>query len=41
MQLRRGNRDAARASFQAALGLARNATERRFLEKRLLSCEAS
>jgi len=39
MQLRRGNRDAARASFQAALGLARNATERRFLEKRLLSCE--
>jgi RNA polymerase sigma factor (sigma-70 family) len=39
MELRRGNRHAARKNFEAALGLARNATERRYLEKRLLSCD--
>ena len=35
LELRRGNRDAAREHFQAALALARNPTERRFLEKRV------
>ncbi len=35
LELRRGNRDAAREHFQAALALARNPTERRFLEKRM------
>lgn len=39
LELRLGNRDAARAHFSAALGLARNLTERRFLEKRVLACE--
>jgi RNA polymerase sigma-70 factor (ECF subfamily) len=39
LELRRGNRDAARTQFVAALGLARNATERRFLERRVASCE--
>jgi RNA polymerase sigma-70 factor (ECF subfamily) len=39
LELRRGNRDAARTQFIAALGLARNATERRFLERRVASCE--
>jgi RNA polymerase sigma-70 factor (ECF subfamily) len=38
LELRRGNDAAAREHFKAALGLARNATERRFLEKRLESC---
>ena len=38
LELRRGNRDAAREHFAAALALARNATERRFLEKRLQAC---
>jgi RNA polymerase sigma-70 factor (ECF subfamily) len=38
-ELRRGNREAARAHFAAALGLARNPAERRFLEKRLRSCK--
>ncbi|MGH7712684.1 MAG: RNA polymerase sigma factor [Gemmatimonadaceae bacterium] len=38
LELRRGNGEAAREYFQAALGLARNASERRFLEKRLQSC---
>ncbi len=38
MELRRGRRHAARAHFQAALGLARNAAERRFLERRLVDC---
>lgn len=38
LELRRGNRDAAREHFGAALALARNPTERRFLEKRLSSC---
>jgi RNA polymerase sigma factor (sigma-70 family) len=38
LELRRGNGDAARAQFRAALALARNATERRFLEKRVREC---
>jgi len=38
LELRRGNRASARTYFHAALGLARNTTERRFLEKRLRSC---
>src|SRR5206468_1746561 len=41
LELRRGNRDAARAHFSAALALARNATERRFLTKRLDTCNLS
>ena len=41
LELRRGNPAEARTHFQAALGLARNATERRFLEKRLRSCDGS
>jgi len=39
LELRRGDRAAARAHFHVALGLARNAAERRFLERRLRSCE--
>jgi RNA polymerase sigma-70 factor (ECF subfamily) len=39
LELRRGNREAARAHFAAALTLARNPTERRFLEKRMRTCE--
>jgi RNA polymerase sigma-70 factor (ECF subfamily) len=35
LELRRGNRDAAREHFSAAHALARNPTERRFLEKRI------
>src|SRR5207247_1965092 len=35
LELRRGNRAAAREHFSAALALARNAAERRFLEKRM------
>ena len=38
LELRRGNRGAARRHFRAALDLARNGTERRFLDKRLRSC---
>jgi RNA polymerase sigma-70 factor (ECF subfamily) len=38
LELRRGNHDAAREYFSAALALARNSTERRFLEKRLRAC---
>ena len=38
LELRRGNHDAAREHFRAALALARNPTERRFLEKRVRSC---
>lgn len=34
LELRRGNHDAARAHFMDALALARNPTERRFLERR-------
>jgi len=39
LELRRGDRAAARAHFREALGLARNAAERRFLEKRLQQCD--
>jgi RNA polymerase sigma-70 factor (ECF subfamily) len=39
LELRRGNREAARKQFEAALGVARNGEERRFLEKRLRNCE--
>jgi RNA polymerase sigma-70 factor (ECF subfamily) len=38
MEARLGNRGAARTHFHAALGLARNAAERRFLERRLRDC---
>jgi RNA polymerase sigma-70 factor (ECF subfamily) len=40
LELRRGRRDNARAHFKAALGLARNPMERRFMEQRMLVCEA-
>jgi RNA polymerase sigma-70 factor (ECF subfamily) len=39
LELRRGDRAAARAHFHHALSLARNGAERRFLEKRLACCE--
>jgi RNA polymerase sigma-70 factor (ECF subfamily) len=38
LHLRLGDRDRARAHFDAAHALARNATERRFLARRLLAC---
>jgi predicted RNA polymerase sigma factor len=38
LELRRGCRDAARMHLRAALDLARNGAERRFLEKRLRCC---
>jgi RNA polymerase sigma factor (sigma-70 family) len=38
LELRRGNRGAAREYFSAALALARNPTEQRFLEKRVRTC---
>ena len=38
MELRRGRPEAARRHFQAALALARNPPERRFLEKRMRAC---
>jgi RNA polymerase sigma factor (sigma-70 family) len=38
LELRRGDRDAARAYFEAALSLARNGAERRLLERRMLAC---
>jgi RNA polymerase sigma-70 factor (ECF subfamily) len=38
LELRCGNRDAARTQFNAALSLARNEPERRFLEKRIAGC---
>lgn len=41
LELRRGNREGARKQFQAALAIARNATERRFLEKRFRSCDGA
>ncbi|PYQ17999.1 MAG: hypothetical protein DMF81_26250 [Acidobacteria bacterium] len=41
LELRRGNRQAAREHFSAALALARNPTERRFLEKRSRACECA
>lgn len=40
LELRRGNAAAARGHFTAALALARNAEERRFLEKRVAACGA-
>jgi RNA polymerase sigma-70 factor (ECF subfamily) len=39
LEHRCGNRDAARKHFSAALALARNATERRFLQRRMLACD--
>jgi RNA polymerase sigma factor (sigma-70 family) len=39
LELRRGDREAARRHFAAALALARNPAERRFLEKRIRACE--
>lgn len=39
LELRRGRREDAREHFAAALGLARNTAERRFLEKRLRHCD--
>ena len=41
LELRRGNPEGARERFQAAIGLARNATERRFFEQRLRCCGGS
>jgi RNA polymerase sigma factor (sigma-70 family) len=38
MALRKGDRPAARAHFEAAIGVARNPAERRFLKKRLQCC---
>jgi RNA polymerase sigma factor (sigma-70 family) len=38
LELRRGNGDAARRQFSTALTLARNAAERRYLEKRVEKC---
>src|SRR5229473_2357688 len=38
LELRRGRREAAREHFRAALALARNEMERRFLDRRLNSC---
>lgn len=40
MELRRGQPERARERFHEALALARNPTERRFLEKRLAACDA-
>jgi predicted RNA polymerase sigma factor len=39
MEMRRGDSDAAREHFAAALGLARNDAERRFLRRKLAVCE--
>jgi RNA polymerase sigma-70 factor (ECF subfamily) len=39
LEQRRGDRAAARAQFERALGLARNDAERRYLEKRLNAVE--
>lgn len=39
LELRREHREAALMHFQKAFGLARNRTERRFLEQRLRSCD--
>jgi RNA polymerase sigma-70 factor (ECF subfamily) len=41
LELRRGNGEAARGHFEAALARARNPTERRFLEKRIRACEVA
>ena len=40
MELRLGRCESAEQHFRKALGLARNAAERRFLEKRLQTCSA-
>jgi RNA polymerase sigma-70 factor (ECF subfamily) len=40
-ELRRGNPRIARERFLAAMALARNAVERRFLEQRVVACEAA
>jgi RNA polymerase sigma factor (sigma-70 family) len=40
-ELRRGNVNAARALFQAALAVARNSMEQRFFEQRVHACERS
>jgi RNA polymerase sigma factor (sigma-70 family) len=39
LELRGGNHEVARSHFQAALGLARNPMERRFLERRVGACD--
>jgi RNA polymerase sigma-70 factor (ECF subfamily) len=39
LELRRGDNEAARKHFRAALAVARNQAERRFLEKRLARCD--
>jgi predicted RNA polymerase sigma factor len=41
LELRLGHPDAAREHFSTALELARNPTERRFLEKRLRACDVA
>lgn len=41
LELRRGHPEAARAHFAAALPLARNPAERRFLEKRVRACQTT
>ena len=41
LELRRGNRDAARQHFQHASALARNPAERKFLEKRIRACDST
>ena len=41
LELRRGNRDAARQHFQHASALARNSAERKFLEKRIQACDST
>jgi len=38
LELRRGRRETAREHFQAALAVARNPMERRFLDQRILAC---
>jgi RNA polymerase sigma factor (sigma-70 family) len=39
LELRRGRRETAREHFRAALALARNPTERRFLDQRVSACD--
>jgi len=39
LELRRGRWQVAQGHFRAAVALARNATERRFLEQRVEACE--
>jgi RNA polymerase sigma factor (sigma-70 family) len=41
LELRRGEYDPARQHFRAAIALARNPMERRFLERRLAACDGS